>query len=189
MITRRMLLPLLLFIVISFTSGCDYERIDILVGDDIYNGHIMTDYHTVEVTRNSIVLKPGSRLSVKTPLTTQFICQFEAAIISGEGMNVYLRTVEHAFDTSNGIRFHYSTSGTSLRMEDGREIPLHYNAELDPQTLRFTHEAALLEVKAGCNQIFEGETNLPATEYMIFETLPGSTVEIKTINYYESNLE
>jgi hypothetical protein len=168
-------------------AGCVYERIDILVGGDTYNGTILSSYDAVEVTKTGIVIKPGGRLAIKTPYVTQVLAQMEVTILEGSGMNAYLRTVANRFDTTHGIAFRYAVDGCQIRLADGRVVPLYYNAETEKQTVSFYHEASLLTISVGCQRLYEGESELPATEYLILETLPGSTIEIRTINFHETN--
>jgi len=185
MIARAFLLmaiPLLL-------SGCIRDRFDILVGGDIYNAKILSDPSTVEVRGATIRLKPGARLAIKTVLTTQWLGQYEVSIVEGTGMNAYLRTVSHRFTGDSGVVFRWATDGCSVRSSGGRTVPLDVNAELDRQTLSFYNEAALLTISAGCGRIYEEQSPLPATEYVILETLPNSIVDITAIAYFDSNVE
>lgn len=177
------------FLLALLLSGCVYERIDILVGQDTYNGTILSSYDAVEVTKTGILLKPGARLAIKTPYVTQVLAQMEVSILEGTGMNVYLRTVANRFDTTHGIAFRYAVDGCQVRLANGRVVPLYYNAETEKQVVSFYHEAALLTISAGCLRLYEGESELPATEYLILETLPGSTIEIRTINFHETNIK
>lgn len=176
------LLPLLF-------SACIRERIDIFVGGDYYNGKILSDPSTVEVRGASIRLKPGARLAIKTALTTQWLGQYEMSIVEGTGMNAYVRTVSHTFDGESGLRFRWATDGCSVRSSDGRDIPLPVNAEVDRQVLSFYNEAGLMTISIGCNRIYEEKSQLPATEYVILETLPNSTVDITSIAYFNTDVE
>ena len=183
---RSLLIPLAL--LLSASSGCIYERVDILVGNSLYNGTILSDHSTVQTSRSGILLKPGARFAIRT-VGTQFLGQFDVAIVGGEGMNVYLRTVPHEFDTTKGIAFRYAIDGSSVRDTTGRVTPLNYNAEVEQQTLSFYNEADLLAISVGCKKLHEAPTKLPGTEYLIFETLPGSTVEIRSVAYFDTNME
>ena len=183
----RAALALTLGLATLISGGCDYERIDILVKDDVYSGRILSDPESVEARRGGILMKPGARLAVRTPFVTEFLGQFDVAILEGEGMSAYLRTVPHGFDTSRGIAFRYSTSGCSVRREDGRTIPLRYNAESETQTVILYNEAARVRIAVGCNVLYEEPTGLPGTEFIILETLPGSTVELRAVNYHNTD--
>lgn len=170
-------------------SGCAWERIDILVGTTPYTGTILSHYDDVQPSGRGLLLKPGARFAIKATGMTQFLGQFDVAILGGEGMNVYLRTVSHRFDSTRGIAFRYAVDGCSVRDADGNTVPLGFNAETDQQTLSFYNEANLLAISAGCKRLYEEPTTLPETEYIIFETLPGSTVEIRSVAYFETDVE
>jgi hypothetical protein len=135
------------------------------------------------------VLKPGARFAIKAQSMTQFLGQFDVAILGGEGMNVYMRTVPFGFDTTKGIAFRYAIDGCTVRDDQGRVRPLNFNAESEQQTLSFYNEADRVAISVGCKKLYEEGSPLPGTEYLIFETLPGSTVEIRSVGYFETNLE
>ncbi len=177
-------IPLAALASLMLLAGCDYERVDILVGTDFYMGRTMSHYKDVEVRKSGILLKPGARFSVRNPDITQFLAQVEVTIVSGDGMTAYLRTVPHDFDTSKGIAFRYAVDGCSMRMPDGKVIPLEYNAQSEQQILSLYNEASLVSVSVGCDRLVAQPTDIPGTDYVIFETLPGSTVELRSINYF-----
>lgn len=104
-------------------------------------------------------------------------------------MTAFLRAVPYQFDTTRGIAFRYATNGCTIRLPGGRTIPLQYNAETDQQMLTLYNEAARVAVSVGCNHLYEDETDLPGTEYVIFETLPGSTVELRSAMYFNTDTE
>lgn len=171
------------------TMGRDYERIDIIMGDDLYTGRILSDRHDVEVTSNGILLKPGARFAIKTLEVTEFLGQFDVTIVSGQGVTAYLRTVPYQFDSTQGIAFRYAVDGCQLRYPNGRTIPLEYNAETETGTISLYNEAARLAVSVNCQQLYEEDTNLPGTEYVIFEPLPESTVELRHVAYFNTDTE
>ena len=171
------------------TMGRDYERIDIITGDDIYSGRILSDRHDVELTKTGILLKPGARFAVKTLEVTQFAAQFHLAILEGTGVTAYMRTVPYRFDPSRGIALRCAVDGCSIRFPDGRTLTLEYNAETGGELLSLYNEAERIAVSVECDRLYEGESELPATEYVIFEPLPGSTVEIRSAAYFNSDTD
>lgn len=184
---RSLLLPVAA--VVLLMSGCAYEQLDIIAGQDVYQGTILTHYSTVKATRTGIVLQPGARFAIKTPYVTNELGQFEVAILSGSGVNVYLRTVSYGFDTAQGIAFRYAVDGCSIRLPGQAPRTLPYNAEMGQEFLSFYNEASLMRVSAGCTKLFEGKVSLPCTEYVIFEALPESTVEIRSANFFNTDTE
>jgi hypothetical protein len=185
----RLLLLAAPLLAAPLASGCVYERVEMFMAGDNYHGTILSDYDNVEVTRSAIILKPGARFAVRIEQVTQWLGQYEVKIDSGSGMIAYLRTVPHDFDGSQGIAFRYAVDGCSVRTSGGRTIPLAYNAETDPQTLSFYNEADRMTISAGCKEIYREDSDLPGTEFIIFETLPNSTVELRSVAYFDTNGE
>jgi hypothetical protein len=120
---------------------------------------------------------------------TQFVGQFEVAIREGDGMIAYLRTVPHEFDSTKGIAFRYSTEGCSVRLANGTVVPVPYNAEREQHMISLYNEAALVSISVDCDHLFEDLIDEPGTTYVIFETLPGSSVELRSVNFYETDTD
>jgi hypothetical protein len=168
----------------STLGGCAYESFNIIVGRDFYTGEIMSHWGDVEVGDKRILLKPGARLAIKTRNLTQSVSQFDVDIISGDGMVAYIRTVPHDFDTTRGIALRYSSSGSWVRNEQMEIVPIEHNADAGLQTLKVYSDGDLIRFDAGCRVLHEQTTTLPGTEYVIFETLPGSSVEIRSVKFF-----
>lgn len=166
-------------------SGCAYERYAIVIGDYQVEGIAMGDWHNVRRRGDFIRIKPGGRLALRTEDYTQFLVQLDMAILAGSGANFYMRAVAHEFDTSRGVMFHYAVDGCSVRTEQGRTIPLEYNADTEEQAIKLLSEADQIEFSVGCDRLYEGISLLEGTEYIIIETLPDSEVEIRAMNYFD----
>ena len=173
------LLPVMLFI------GCDYERYSIIVGDYEVEGTAISNWRDVQINGDFIRIKPGGRFAIKSEEYTQFLAQFDIRILSGTGANFYMRTVSHKFDTATGILFRYAVDGCMVRTEDGTIIPLEYNADTEEETVKMLCEAEQVEFSVGCDRVYEGSSNLEATEYVIVEALPDSEIELRAINYFD----
>lgn len=168
----------------ALISGCAYENFNIIVGRDFYQGKVMSDYHDVDVGDKRILLKPGARISIETSLITQSVAQIDLNILTGDGIVAYVRTVPNEFDTLRGISLRYSTSGCWVRTEDSLIVPIEYNADAGPQRLTFYTDGDLVRFDAGCRMLYEQTTKLPATEFLIIESLPGSSVEIRAVKFF-----
>jgi hypothetical protein len=165
-------------------AGCDYDHFNVIVGRDFYVGTIMSHYDDVEVANKRILLKPGARVAIKTRRLTQSVAQFDLNILAGDGLVAFVRTVPHGFDTTQGIALRYSTSGCWVRNEQMEIVPIEYNADAGPQTVKITSDGELIRFDAGCRVLHEQTTTLPGTEYVILEALPGSTVEILSMKFF-----
>lgn len=174
-----------LSLLLSVVCGCAYERYGIVVGDYEVEGIALDNWRNVQRNGDFIRIKPGGRLALRTEDYTQFLVQYDMAILSGSGANFYLRTVAHQFDTTKGIRFHYAVDGCTLRTEQGKTIPLEFNADTEEQAIRLLSEADQIEISVGCDRIYDGPSHLEGTEYIIVEALPDSEIEFRAINYFD----
>jgi|GEM_PF-1817074 len=182
-------------------AGCTWERIEIFSGSDFYPGTILSGYDDVTVAGRTIIIHPGGQLVIAAPAVTQWLGQFEMRIREGTGLLTHLRTSpqERGWrepgvrstmrgDEGPGITFRYATDGCTLRTPAGtRSIP--YNADNEAHTLSFYHEAELMTISVDCRKLNAITTTVPATEYIIFEALPGSTVELTAVDFFESTVE
>jgi hypothetical protein len=165
-------------------AGCDYDHFNVIVGRDFYVGTIMSHYSDIEVGNKRILLKPGARVAIKTRLLTQSVAQFDLNILAGDGLVAFVRTVPFGFDTTQGIALRYSTSGCWVRNEQMEIVPIEYNADAGPQTVKLYSDGELIRFDVGCRTLHEQTTALPGTEYVILEALPGSTVEILSMKFF-----
>lgn len=183
-VTKRRAAALAALVFLAPLAGCDYDKFNIIVGRDFYVGTIMSSVDAVEAGDRRILLKPGARVAIRTRLLTQSVGQLDVNILSGDGLVAYVRTVPHGFDTTQGIAFRYSTSGCWVRNEQMEIIPVEYNADLGGQTVKLYSDGDLIRFDVGCRVLHEQTTALPGTEYVILETLPGSTVEISSMKFF-----
>jgi len=178
-------LPACAVALLLLLNGCDYERYTIIVGDYQLEGIALSDWRDVEKNGDFLRIRPGGRLAIRSEDYTQFLAQFDVQILSGTGIDFYLRTVAHDFDSDNGIRFRYSREGCEVRTEQGKTIPLEYVAENEEETVKLLTEADHIEYSVGCQLLYEGASRLEGTEYVILETLPDTEVELRAINYFD----
>jgi hypothetical protein len=188
MITRgsihRIVCAVVSTIAMLALGGCDYERFNVIVGRDFYVGQIMTHYTDIEVGDKRILLKPGARVAIRTARLTQSVAQLDVNVLSGDGFVAYVRTVPHDFDTTRGIALRYSASGSWVRNEQMEIVPLEHNADAGVQTLKIYSDGDLIRFDVGCRVLHEQTTALPGTEYLILETMPGSSVEIRAVKFF-----
>ncbi|MCB0711559.1 MAG: hypothetical protein KDD67_04425 [Ignavibacteriae bacterium] len=183
-ISSRLSMPLLAILVL-FLSGCDYERYQLVVGQYALEGIALDNWRDVKANGSYIRIKPGGKFAVRVDDQTQYLAQFDMAILSGTGANFYTRVVTDKFDSSDGIAFRYAVDGCSVRREDGTTIPLEFNADTEEQTIKVLSEADQVEFSVGCDRIYEGQSQLEGTEYIIIEALPDSELELRAINYFD----
>ncbi|MCE2502929.1 MAG: hypothetical protein J4G05_02550 [Chlorobi bacterium] len=192
---KHILSVLFLLFTAALMVGCDYERYQLVVGDYTLEGIAISDWRDVSRAGSFIRIKPGGRFAVRVDYQTQYLtqfdnqtqylAQFDMAVLSGTGANFYTRVVTHQFEPTDGIAFHYAIDGCSVRTEDGRRIPLEFNADTEEETIKILSKADQVEFSVGCDKLYEGLSSLEGTEYIIIEALPDSELEIRAINYFD----
>lgn len=166
-------------------AGCAYENYRVVVGSYQIEGEALRDWRKVSTDRETITIAPGGIFAMKVAEQTQFLVQFEVAILEGTGANFYARTVSHEFSPERGERFHYAVDGCTYRTADGTVIPLEYNADTKREIIKILVEADQMEIWVGCDRIYEGRSDIEATEYVIIEALEDATIEIVGVNVFD----
>lgn len=170
-------------------NGCEPYKIEILFGDDRYQGNILTNYTDVTIKRSSLVLSPNARFAVKNPGTTQFISQFDIKFIDGTGIDILFRTTTNPIDTGN-IRLHLSDKSWIRNSNPPNPSDtiksIGFQAMKDSTAvIKVVIEANFTTISINSEKYYEAKTNLPATEYIFFETLKGSICEITSLGFLD----
>ncbi len=139
-----------------------------------------------QTAENTLFLNSGSTVTISLEKITDFVSDFSVTLPRGGGIRLATRTVKRFYETEKGIAFVFTTNGSYIE-ENGREIARIDTIRAVPglQTrLLIINEGKKYRVQVGCNVIFRGETDLPATEYIIAQPLPNSDAEIAGIDMY-----
>ena len=167
-------------------AGCEYETYEIVVDRYQVEGIAISDWRDVETDGRKIMIHPGGRFAIKVEDQTQYLTQLDVVIRSGSGAHFYTRTVPHDFSTERGEMFEYAVDGSTFRQENGRVVPLEFNAdEATEEIIKLHIEADLTEVSVGCNRIYQGRSTLEATEYIIIEAKDDAEIEIVGVNVFD----
>ena len=182
---------LLLLLFGLLLASCEPNKIIILYGEDRYQGRILTDFEGVIVNKSKILMSPNSKLAVKNPGTTQFIAQCQLKLIDGNGWDIKFRTTLNPIDSLNFITFHYSKDKSWIRNSSPQSvndsiIKISNLCEKDSlATIKIMVEGDYSTISINSKKLFESRSYLPATEYLIFEVLPGSLVEISNLGFLD----
>lgn len=168
------------------SAGCEYETYEIVINRYQVEGIAISDWRDVETDGKKIMIHPGGRFAIRIEDQTQYLTQLDIVIRSGSGAHFYTRTVPHKFSTEKGEMFEYAVEGATFRQEDGRVIPLEFNAdEATEEIIKLLIEADLTEVSVGCERLYQGRSSLEATEYIIIEAKDDAEIEIVGVNVYD----
>ncbi len=189
MISTGMRYGMLLVAVIPLvlaSAGCEYETYEIMIDRYQVEGIAISDWRDVETDGRKIMIHPGGRFAIRIEEQTQYLMQLDVVVRSGSGAHFYTRTVPHMFSGEKGEMFEYAVDGSTFRQEDGRVVPLEFNAdEATEEVVKILIEADLTEVSVGCERLYQGRSSLEATEYLIIEAKEDAEIEITGVNVYD----
>ncbi|MBM2816198.1 MAG: hypothetical protein HW421_2960 [Ignavibacteria bacterium] len=152
-------------------------------------GFIMTGMDKVQVKgSNSMVLQDKARVSLRSLQLTQIMADFTITVSEGTGLKFYFNTAVNNFDKHPFIAFEFSTDGYSL--SENEKILAKSDsikAELGkPVRIKLINDGKFIKVYADCAEIFKGRIKLPASEFVIVETLPDSKVIVNAVDFTEA---
>lgn len=182
---KSIILTILLTIILL--AGCtpDLFQLNRMEQYRIY-GKIIGDLDGVDVLAdNALRIYPGGKASMRSIGLTQMIADLTVEIESGEGVIFYLRNAENRFNSRKSLQFKYTVEGSLLSETMGSaELIDTIKAELgNPSRVLLESDGKLTRVKVDCRMIYLTGTEIPATEYLIVESIGNSTVKLTGINF------
>jgi hypothetical protein len=156
----------------------------------IYNSRIyglkMTSLDDVEVVNdNSIIIRNNGIAALAIAEKTQFEADLTVKLLSGHGLRFAFRTVSDNYSVHPAIFFDYTTDGSNVREND------HALAAVDsvkakinqPSRIKIINDGKVFTILADCDTVYLGRTEIPATEYIIIESLRSSEALLSGINF------
>ena len=151
-------------------------------------GYKMTSLDSVEKMRtNQFKIYDGGMCSLRKMEVTQLLADFTVEVDGGEGIRFAFRTVRNKYEQQPKIAFDYTPNGTVLKendevIADVDSIKLEYN---EPKRVVIKNDGRYYYVTVDCDTVHTGYTRMPATEFVIIETLPGSNAVLSGIDFAE----
>ena len=153
-------------------------------------GLIMSDLESVEIPSkysSSIILKENARVALAVSDRTQFISHFNVNMEKGGGLIFSIRTISDNFDTHPSIKFKYDMFGSYIY--DNKKLINSVDsikAQIGKQKLiSISNNGQYYQITVDCDTVYKGRTKLPATEYVIIESLEGTEAYISGIDFAE----
>lgn len=153
-------------------------------------GLIMSDLGSVEIPSKysgSIILKENARVALAISNQTQFISYFNVNIEKGAGLIFSFRTISNSFESHPSIQFKYDTYGSYIYNNKKLINSIDsIKAQIGKQKLiSISNNGEYYQVTVDCDTVYKGRTKLPATEYVIIESLEGTKAYISGIEFAE----
>lgn len=189
----------IIYIALLITALTSCARLEDFTIDrslyDYVSGYKMNGLYNVDVARNNeITLHDSARISLsKLPVTNHETVYF-IKLIDGTGVRFYFRTNMHDFHLNSGIML--ELTATLARVYDGNKLLTQKSISISSDEftkLKVINHGNNIKMYLGCDDIFIGNTHKFATEHVIVETIPNSTVILggiefnKVVSQYENN--
>ncbi len=185
----KKLIPVILILILL--TACSPDRFTLNKHDDVViYGLIMSGLETAEKPEkytNALHLRANARVALATAYITQFQARFTVEIIKGSGLRFYIRTIADNFEAHPSIKFNYDTFGSNIN-EDERILA---NADSikaiirEKKLITLSNNGDYITVTVDCDTVYNGKAVLPATEYVIIETIDGTEAFISGIEFAE----
>lgn len=160
--------------------------------EDRIDGFIVSKLDSVELVKdNAIMIHDGGIASLKLTGITQLKFDVTMLVEKGDGVKFSFRTVKHNYPNNPSISFVFSPSGSKVRdnniiVADVDSVKLEYEKL---HRIIIKNDGNLVRVKVDCDEIYVGKTELLATEYLIVESLSGTSAFLSGINFADILVE
>lgn len=165
-------------------GGCYVEHFDYYQTDrkGSFECHVMKGVGSVEHGGDSIVVYPGAVLSVRKIYETFHTAEFWVRVPVGNAMRVRMRSTD--FGDSVGAGIAVTLGRTASTVQVAQNLPRSIAPRLDSG---MTHVSLFSEAKefmiiVGCDTVYQGKTDLPATDVLVFESADSSEVHIRGLS-------
>jgi hypothetical protein len=182
---RTLYIFLLLFSAAIGISGCDPYRFT-MPGNEFLQCRILSDFHLVEHTKNSIDLSPGGTVVLTAQGVTQFRTLMWIKLDSGTGMKMLVRPRVEESVLDSGYVITMTTSGTSIDSA-GIHLARYPDARLKSeaaQMLSVYNEERFIEVVLGCDTIIKSFSSPKAPDDIVFKSMERSAGHIYVPNWH-----
>lgn len=136
---------------------------------------------------NALMLYDGGRIALKSIQETQLIRDFTLETSSGSGVRFAFRTARNNYDEHPAVVFDFTTNGSKIY--ENNELVLSVDtvslSHNEPRRITIKNDGEIYEIVVDCDTVAVAASKLPATEYIIVGTLPGTEALLSGINFAE----
>ncbi len=182
---KPIIIILLSFMLTLFSCAPDLYVLNRM--DDMrLNGIILSRLGSVEkVAGNALMLHPSAVTAMRNQGLTQMMADYSVTILNGTGIKIAFRTVCDTYPREPSIVLAYTTEGYTVyengtivaKSDTVRAIPNR------PARIRIRNQGKMVKVTIGCDLVYYGRTQLPATEFIILETMDDTDAYIYGIKF------
>lgn len=147
-------------------------------------GFNMSELDSLDVTGdNSLYLHSGAMTALALNKMTQLHTDITCELTQGTSLRFAFRTTGVDYPERKGVTFDYSTTNSIISC-NGKIIRTvdSIKAELNkPSRIQIFNDGNMVNVIVNCDTVYYGKVFIPATEYLIIESLNNSTAKLSGI--------
>lgn len=137
---------------------------------------------TNKLTDDVFRLDKSAISSIKLFGTNQFYSEFIFEIMEGGNLNLYFRTSENDFYNDSYIKISLQKDKVELYEDRNLISRLNYSLSINElYSVKYRQEGSRFSFIIDCDTLFQNKTQLPLSEYIIFETDSKTTAKISSL--------
>ncbi len=175
----------LLVLLLLVSCVPDRFTLDKISGQNRIEGFEMRSIHDAEVNYdNAFTLNENGCVSLRAVNSTDGVWDFGFNFLFGENLNICLRDVPFEYQSPRALCINITNK--VIRITDkGKEV-FTVNCIYDFSNairIKLVNDGFNYAVVLDCDTIYKGRTNIPSTEYIIFESLKNTKAFVSGIDF------
>ncbi len=145
-------------------------------------------FDIIQTADNGFILDEGCSVALRVPGMTFMKSSFNINILEGEGVRLHFNTTGHDYNSKPGIIVDCTTRGVKITDEDGNEhdFPADKFGIDRPKFFSMEREGKYIKFSVECDEIWFKPCRLPASEFIVMESMGKSRAEVNGIIMDES---
>ena len=174
-------------LVLIILGACSPDRftLDKISGQNRIEGFEMKTIHDADVKYdNAFVLTENGSVSLRAVNETDGVWDFGLNFLFGQELNIAFRDVSFEYKSPRALCI--NLSGNVIKITDSGKDAFTDNSKYNfSNTVRvqFINDGFNFALILDCDTIYKGKTKIPATEYIIFESLNNTKAFISGIDF------
>jgi len=144
-----------------------------------FNCHIITGYGTADQDESSgFTIQPNGIVAARKYGETEYSAAFAFKVSDGNAMRFRIRSEDTGVAATQGITFTFGKDASYVDIPGRERKPLAIKLSDDWEQMRILSCAGRVRVIAGCDTIMDEKSDLPLTDYIVFESVDSSICKI-----------
>jgi hypothetical protein len=142
-----------------------------------------------QVGYNALLMNEGGIAAMERNKLTQFTADFTVKVMQGDGIRFSIRNISDHPENHPAINFDYMPKGSMISGTGMSDLFVDsVKAEMNkPARVKILNLGKIITITVNCDTVYNGKTELPATEYIVVGSLRNSKVLLTGIDFIDEN--